>query len=298
MTLWQDITAILNSGTEFGLLNALVVIGLALALRFGNFPDLTIEGTVPVAAATSALLTTLGLSPLSSIAIACLIGAAAGLLTSSLHILTGMSRLLAGIIMMTVLYAVSLHIMGGSNLSLSGLSTFYSCAHSWFGRSAASLVLVIPLAILLVIFLHTEFGLLLRATGENQQLVKKLGRPCTLYLLTTLAISNGLVAISGAMIAQSNGFADVGFGAGTIITAFAALLLGEAIVVPTTVGRQITAAVVGSVVYYTIYAFAIRLGLHPWDLKLASGLFVLVASALSRLLAKKGETTRIGCDPL
>ncbi len=298
METWHDITTVLGSGVEFGFLNALMVLGLALAFRFGNFPDLTIEGTVTISAATSAVLTAAGVPPLASIAAASVVGILAGMLTSALHILTGISRLLSGIIMMTVLYALSLHIMNGSNCPLFGINTFFSNCDSWTERVGLSAVVVVPLSVALVVFLHTEFGLLLRANGENQQLVKKLGRPCWVYLLVTLSLANCLVSVSGSMVAQSNRFADAGLGAGTIITGLAALLLGEAIIVPVTVGRQVLAAIVGSVIYYTIYAAAIRLGLHPWDLKLASGIIVLAAAALSKFFVKKERTKRIGCDPL
>lgn len=286
------------SGLEFGLLNSLMVIGLAVALRFGNFPDLTVEGALSIGAAVSAIAIASGIPVPICILLGGIVGALAGIVTSSLHLLTRMSRLLAGIIVSTALYAVTLHVLNGSNFPLTGFATWYGDSATWYERVLRSAVVLVPILLLLTTFLRTEYGLLLRASGENWSLVKKLGKPCWLYLLTTLAISNGLVGISGALIANYNGFADVGFGIGTIVTGFASLLIGESILVPTTVGRQLGAAVIGAFVYSTLSAFALRLGLNPQDFKLVSAGFVLAAVVLSKITASEQDNHRIGCDPL
>jgi putative ABC transport system permease protein len=298
MSLLHDLISVFSSGLEFGLLNSLMVVGLAIAFRFGNFPDLTIEGTVIMGAAVSGIALVAGLPPFLAILIAVAVCGAAGITTAVLHLATGMSRLLAGIVMMTALYALSLRVMRGSNLPLFDYPTLYAHSFGWVTRCLVSGSIVVPCLIVVVLLLHTEFGLLLRANGENEPLVRKLGKPTWVYLLVTLAISNGLVGASGAMVSQLNRFADVGFGAGTIVTGLAALLIGEAVLVPTSVGRQVCAAVLGSVVYYTIFALALRLGLHPWDLKLASAIFVLAAIVVARCFSSDRANRRIGCDPL
>ena len=298
MNIWQELLSIFSSGLEFGLLNCLMVLGLMIALRFASFPDLTIEGALPIGAAICAVSTLSGIPPLLSIFLGGLAGSLAGSVTASLHLLTGMSRLLAGIIMMTALYAISLRVMQGSNVPLFDVTTWYSEVNGWDGRCLRTIVLVLPITVLLTVFFHTEFGLLLRASAENWNLVKKLGKPCWLYLLVTLAISNGLVGLSGALLTQSNRFADVGFGSGSIITSLAALLLGETILIPTSVGRQIIAAILGSFLYSSIFSLALSLGLHPWDLKLVSACFVLLAILISKRFSGGMETRRIGCDPL
>ncbi len=298
MSLLQQFQDLLLTGVEFGALNALSVLGLMIALRFGGFPDLTIEGTIPLSAAAAALAVTAGMSPFESLCIAVLVGATAGTLTAILHLFTGMSRLMASILMMTALYAVSLRALKGSNLPLFQYLTWFPNDASWIGRFSWTAIIVIPLFVGVILFLYTEFGLLLRATGENWSLVRKLGKPCWLYLVCTLALSNAFIGLSAGLLTHYNRFADVGFGSGSIVTCLAALLLGEAIVLPTSVERQMLAVAVGSIIYYTAVALALRLGLNPWDLKLASGGFVLLAILLSRTYSAENKGLRIGCDPL
>lgn len=290
---------VLLSGFEFGLLNALMVVGIAIAFRFANFPDLTLEGTVSISAAVSAAVTVSGFPPIVAVAIGGMLGALAGSITATLRLATQMSKLLAGIVTMTILYALSLRVMGGSNLPMFGSSTLYVAAHDWFHRNALTLMVVVPCLLLVCLFLHTECGILLRACGENEQLVGKLQKRVWFFTIIALAIANAMTGISGALMAQYNQFADVGFSAGALISSLAALLLGEAVVYPTTVFRQILAAVIGSIVYSTIFSFALKLGLHPWDLRLASALFVLAVIVMSKS-ARTGiqESRRIGSDPL
>lgn len=290
--------AVLASGLEFGLLNALTVLGSAVAFRFAGFPDLTIEGSVLIGAAAAAVAAMAGCSPLVCVAWAAFGGCLAGALTASLVLLTRMSRLLAGILVMTAAYGVCLRLMNGSNLALYQTRTLYAAAGSRPARVAITLGVVVPLAVGLGWFLRTEFGVLLRATGENERLLRRLRRPGGLYLVVSLALANALVAVSGGLVAHYNRVADVGFGAGTIVTALAALLIGEAIVVPSSVPRQILAALVGSIGYYSAYSAALRLGLHPWDLKIASAALLLIVVSATRIWGRKHAERRIGADPL
>jgi putative ABC transport system permease protein len=295
---FRDLFLVISSGVEYGLLNSLLVVGLAIALRFGNFPDLTVEGSLSFGAALCAIGAVNGLPPLVCIMMGAGGGFVAGMLTSTLHLLTRMSRLLASIIVMTALYTVVLRFLHGSNLSIAETITWYSNASGWTLRIFDSLLIVIPAVIILIVFFHTEFGLLLRASGENWNLVQKLGKPCWLYLMVTLAVSNALVGVSGALITQYNGFADIGFGSGIIVTGLASLIIGETILVPTNVGRQFFAAVIGSFIYSILFALALKMGLNPWDFKFASAMFVVIAITISKVATNKEESQRIGCNPL
>ena len=295
----MNIATVLASGIEFGLLNALMVVGIAIALRFVNFPDLTLEGTVCISAATSAYATVHGCPPVLAVCIGAGLGAVAGALTAVLRLGTGMSKLLAGIVTMTILYALSLRVMSGSNLPMFGSSTLYLHAGDWLKRVALTLAVVVPFLVAVSMFLHTECGILLRASGENEQLIVKLQKPAWLFMVAGLAIANALTGTAGALIAQYNQFADAGFGAGSLISSLAALLLGETVLTPTSVNREIVAAIIGSIIYSTIYAFALELGLHPWDLRLASALFILMVLVVAkRADGASPENRRIGSDPL
>jgi putative tryptophan/tyrosine transport system permease protein len=298
LSLSSEIVSVLTSGVEFGLLNGLMVVGLGLALRFGNFPDLTLEGVFSFGASVCAISSIRGANPIVAIALAGLLCGVAGVVTATLHLVTKMSRLLAAIIVMTALFGLSLRVLNGSNLSISGYLTFYQGTSDWLGRSITTLSVVLPAVALLIAFLHTEFGVLLRASGENWHLLRKLGKPCWLYLIVTLAVSSTLVGVSGALTAQYNGFADVGFGSGTIVTGLASLLLGEAILTPTSITRQILACLLGSFVYSALFALIFQLGLNPWDFKIASALFVLFSIAVSKISSSKQDDHRIGCNPL
>lgn len=292
------ITQIFGSGIEFGLLNCLFILGIAFAFRFGNFPDLTVEGSLILGAAVSAISIKNGAPPTISLMIGLLAGMLSGILTVTIHIKTMMSRLLSGIISMTILYALSLRLMQGSNLPLFEHITWFNTNNTWISRIGTISLIVIPIFIILYLFLKTEFGLLLRANAENEELLSKMNRPCVLYLYTSLAISNGLAGLSGALITNYNKFADVGFGQGAIIPGLAALLIGEALIRPKTVLRQVIACLVGAIAYYLVYAIALRIGLHPWDLKLVSALFVIITILISKRVDINRSFIHVGSDPL
>ncbi|MCX7003189.1 MAG: ABC transporter permease, partial [bacterium] len=218
--------------------------------------------------------------------------------------------LLSGILVMTALYSVNLHVMGRSNVPLLSVNTIGSMVEHqalrltggaealvWFGwsvpvRDVAMLgvagVVSGGVALLLYIFLRTNLGTTMRATGSNAQMMRALGVNTGAMIVLGLALSNGLVALSGALLAQYQGFADVQMGIGMVVWGLASVIIGEAIVNTRQLGITIVGAVMGSVLFRLLVAIALRWGLNPNDLKLMTALFVLGALVLPSLLRKLG----------
>jgi len=289
---------LLVTSLQIGLIYAIAVLGLTIAFRISGFPDLTMEGSFTAGAALSAVLITLGANPLLAIFISPSIGILAGTCTALLHVRANVSKLLAGIIMMTVLYTINLRIMGRSNLSLLQYRTVFDWATGDWMKAGISALFALATVILLTFFLRTEFGFCLRAAGENPRVVTASGFSVGMFTLVGLAIANGLIALSGALMSQLQGFSDIGMGTGIIVIAFASLLIGETILAPRTVFRLILAAVLGAWIYNVITAFALRLGIQPSDLKLATGVF-LAAAVVAKNTIRKGKTQEnVGCTTI
>ena len=267
---------------EQGLGYALVALGIALTFRVLSFPDLTVDGSFPLGGAVAARLIVEGVDPaLASFAAAgagCLAGFATGLLNTRLKI----NSLLAGILVMTILYSVNLRIMGRANTPLLTTPTVFTTMESWeISRDVPVIIffLLVALAVKFLMdgFLHTDYGLAMRATGDNEQMIRSLGVNTDTATVLGLGFSNAMVALAGALIAQDQGFSDVGMGIGLIVAGLASIIIGEAMVKPRTVFRLTLAAVLGSILYRFIIALGMRLGLAPTDLKMATGFMVVLA---------------------
>jgi putative ABC transport system permease protein len=270
-----------------GLAYGLVALGVYLTFRVLSFPDLTVDGSFPLGGAVAAILIVAGVNPWLATFAALGAGLAAGLCTSLLNTQLRINALLSGILMMVALYSINLVIMGRANISLLREVTVFDQASQWLGISNSVLVsiifMVIAIIIILVLldwFLHTEIGLALRATGENQQMVRGLGANTDLTTILGVAISNGLVALSGALISQNQGFADAGMGIGMIVMGLASVIIGEAIFRPRSVTAVLLAVVGGTFVYRLFLNLALRLGLPPVDFKLVTAALVVVALAV------------------
>ena len=277
---------------EQGLAYGLVALGIALTFRVLAFPDLTVDGSFPLGGAVCARLIVEGVDP--TLAAACGMGAgfAAGCLTGILNTKLKINSLLAGILMMTILYSVNLRIMGRSNIPLISSPTVFTPMEQMDMDRAIPVVIfffLVVMAIKLIAdyFLHTEYGMALRATGDNEQMIRSLGVDTDKATIFGLGISNALVALSGALIAQDQGFADVGMGIGMIVAGLASIIIGEGLLKPKTVFRLTLAAVLGSVAYRFIIVLGLRLGLAPTDLKLATGLMVVLALGIPSLKGGK-----------
>lgn len=230
---------------ELGLIYGLVAIGVYLTFRILDFPDLTVDGSFPLGAAVSAALLLKGAHPLLATGMAVLAGGLAGLITGFLHVRFKILGLLAGILTMTALYSINLRIMGSPNLALLNEVTLFDNRHI-IGCMAWICALIGGGT---VYFLSTHAGLGLRATGINPKVSKAYGVQVGGMVLLGLAISNGITALAGALFAQSQGFADISMGAGTVIVGLASVIIGETILNTRRLSLAILSCLIGSIVY-------------------------------------------------
>ena len=283
---------------EQGLAYALVALGIALTFRVLSFPDLTVDGSFPLGGAVAARLIFDGFDPITSTMVAIAAGFIAGCLTGIFATKFKINSLLAGILMMTILYSVNLRIMGRANIPLLNRTTIFTPIESWdISRDIPVIILFLIIVavckVLIDVFLHTEYGLGLRATGDNEDMIRALGVNTDKATIFGLGLSNSMVALAGALIAQDQGFSDVGMGIGMIVAGLASIIIGEALIKPHTVVRLTFAAVLGSVVYRFIIALGMRLGLAPTDLKMATGLMVVIALAVPAIRGKREKKLKL-----
>lgn len=271
-----------------GLLYAFVALGVMIPFRLLAFPDLTSEGSFPLGGCLCAALMVAGLNPLAATLLAVCGGMLAGLTTAFVHLRFRINTLLAGILIMTILYSVNLRVLGKSNVALIGMDSVLHWISPAVVTDVKLQIAVLGVLMALVLagllwFLSTEVGLSMRAVGANAVLAPGLGINPWTYILAGLALANGLSAFAGAVAVQLQGFADVHMGFGVLINGLAAVIIGETLIGRGTVARQLAAPVLGAVVYYQLVSLGLALGLKPADLKLATGLFVLATLALPAL---------------
>jgi putative ABC transport system permease protein len=277
---------------EQGLAYGLVALGIVITFRILSFPDLTVDGSFPLGAAVVARLIVEGVPPVYGILLAIIAGFVAGCCTGVLYTKLKINSLLAGILMMTVLYSFNLRIMGKSNIQLLTVDTFLTPLETlpvnrFIPIIAFFLVVSFGVKILTDLFMHTQLGFAMRATGDNEQMIRSLGVNTDNTTILGLGISNAFVALSGALVAQDQGFADVGMGIGMIVAGLASIIIGEALVGKHTVQRMTLAALIGSFLYKEIISIGLRLGLAPTDLKLATGIMVILALGIPALKREK-----------
>ncbi len=283
---------------ELASVYGLAVLAVVIAFRIANFADLTIDGSFTLGGAIGAVALVKGVSPGLSLCMGVLGGAVAGGFTALLHTRIGVNRLLAGIISMTVLYTMNLRLMGRSNMSLSNVTGLFDLLPAGSIRVAGGVLIVLFVALFLYFLLKTELGHFLRAAGENPKVVVRRGYSEEALLLVSLSLANALAGLAGGLVAQQQGFADVGMGTGIVIMSLAALLLGEAVMPPTNVQRLIGAGLLGMFLYQILITIGLRLGLNPWDLKLATGALLIFVLAAKRYLFTHRGISNIGSDPL
>ena len=248
-----------------GLLWALLGLGLYLTFRILNFADMTVEGTFPLGAAVAVANISHGMSPYLATFLALLAGMAAGLVTGLLYTKGKIPILLAGILTMTAIYSINLRIMGGSNISLIGKKTllnneFLENLPQYFNSVVLGIVVVIVITGILIFFLNTDFGLAFIATGDNPSMAKSLGIHTDFMVIIGLMLSNGIVALCGALIAQNNGYADINMGIGTIVIALASIIIGEVAFGELTLNQRLVAVTLGSIIYRLILLAVLQLG--------------------------------------
>lgn len=280
---------------EQGFLFAFLGLGVLITFRFFRFPDLTAEGSYPLGGAVVAVLLVSGWNPFAATLAACLAGAAAGIVTALVHTKLKINNIIAGIVVMTALYTVNLRVMGKANVPLLNTPTVFGDVVSWLNALGLSLpdnaFTTIPIALVflaiaavaLVWFFRTDLGLAVRATGQNEAMILSLGVDVDRTKMVGLALSNGFIALSGALVAQNHGFSDIGMGIGILVTGAAAVLIGEAIFGDRTVAWWVFAAIVGVLIYRLLVALALRVGFEPNDLRFITAVLLLLALAVPRL---------------
>jgi putative ABC transport system permease protein len=273
---------------EIGLVFGLVALGVFLSFRVLQFPDLTVDGSFPLGAAVAATLIVSGWNPYLATVLAALAGALAGLVTAWLNVRLKILHLLASILTMIALYSINLRIMGRPNVALLGDETVLTPLEALPLRSywlAPILFLIVAVAAKLLVdrFLASEIGLAIRATGANPRLSRALGISTDRLILGGMALSNALVALAGALFAQSQGSADISMGVGVIVVGLAAVILGEAILPGRGIALATLGCILGSILYRLAVAFALNadlLGLQAQDLNLLTAILVALAMVL------------------
>jgi len=269
---------------EQGLIYAILALGVYITFKILDFPDMSVDSSFPLGAAVTALMIQGGISPLLTLPVSMAAGALAGTLTGVIHVRFKVRDLLSGIIVMTGLYSVNLHIAGRANVQLFAFNTiFKNPAVSALPAGIQPYAPVIILACLTVLvkllmdaYLATRSGFLLRATGDNPTLVATLAKDAGKVKILGLAIANALVALSGCIMCQYQRYFDISMGTGTLVLAVASVIVGTQLLRGMRFLRATTAVVLGSILYKGCVALALSLGLSPFDLKLVTAALLLI----------------------
>ncbi len=299
---------LLLSSLIIGLIFSLLALGVYISFRIFHFPDITADGSFTFGAAVTVSLLLMDWSPLVATTGGFIAGMGAGFTTGLLHTKFRINGLLSGILVMTALYSINLRVMGRSNVPLSDRETLATqslallqgitgnvnefTVFGWIisvGDVAAfcgALLLVATMGTALYLFLQTDLGTAMRAAGDNPQMIRALGVSDQSLLLLGLAISNGLIAMSGSLLAQYQGFADVQMGIGMVVWGLASVIIGESLVGASRYGVLIAGTFLGSLIFRVMLAIALRWGLNPNDLKLITAVFVFAALVTPGLLKK------------
>jgi len=264
---------------EQGLIFGILAMGVLLTYKVLNEADLSVEGTFPFGAFVFAKFVMMGLSPIISTLIAFLLGTLAGLITCILFIKLKIKPLLAGILTMTMFYSINLRLNGKANIPLFSYDNLFNIGPTLI----ILIILVLAIKILLDTFLKTEKGYLLIATGDNEAFVKSLGINSNKYKVIGFMLANGLIALSGALMAQYQGFADITMGTGVIVIALASIIIGDTVKRKANWFKNTSRAIVGAIIYKIIGGIAIDLGLAPTDLKAISAIIVILFIAYNNL---------------
>ncbi|BCJ88322.1 ABC transporter permease [Effusibacillus dendaii] len=284
---------------EAGVIFALMALGVYMTFRILDFPDLTVDGSFTTGGALAATMIAMGYQPLLATCAALVLGCIVGSVTGLLHTKGKINALLSGILSMIALYSINLRIMGRANVPLLSEDTLITQINTSLSSFLGNYSTLITMAVLTIVvkllldwFLFTEIGLAVRATGDNEKMIRSFGANTDNTKIVGLALSNGLVALSGALWAQYQGFADVNMGIGMIVIGLASVIIGEAIFGHSTIRRATLAVIGGSIVYRIIVALALRVGLDPSDMKLITALIVIVALISPKMIGNWKEKQR------
>jgi len=271
-----------QGAVQLGLIFALLALGIFIAYRILKVPDLTIEGSFAMGAAVSAAFTINGM-PLVGLLVSLFVGASAGLCTGFLQTKMRVQPILAGILVMMASFSVNLYIKDGRpNIPLLREETLFTGLTEWLGHAQAARFLLPAVVLTLVVlalglFFHTRLGLAVRATGDNEAMCRASSINTTFTKLLGLAMGNALASLSGGLIAQYQGFADINMGFGMVVVALASVIIGEAIFGRRTIVWNIMAVICGAIIYRIIWALALSFRIDPANLRALSALIVALA---------------------
>ena len=274
----------LQATIEQSLIFAIMVLGVYISFRILNFPDMTVDGTFPLGAAISAKLLTLGVNPYLTLLVALVAGAVAGAVTGLIHVKLKVKDLLAGILVMTALYSINLRVMGKSNIPLFEEDNIFNTEYSMM---ITIVVLILISKFLLDYLLKTKFGFALKALGDNENLIVSLGLNEEKYKIYGLMIANAFVAFSGAVLAQYQGFADVGMGTGIIVIGLASIIIGDTLFGKRRRLAGTTIVIIGSILYRGVIAVTLSMGMDASDLKLITSVIVIVILLIQKQKDKR-----------
>lgn len=303
---------------ESGLIYAIMALGVYLSFRILDFPDLTVDGSFVTGGAVAAMSIMNGVPPVLATVLGAAAGFMAGCITGLLHTKGRINALLSGILMMTALYSLNLRIMGRPQLSVSQETTLKTQIVSiWektgidsllksmlqgmgvervpatWGIVFVMIIFIIVIKVFIDYFLKTEVGLALRATGNNQRMIRSLSGNTDTFIIIGIGLSNGLVALSGALTMQNGGFVDVGMGIGMIIIGLASVIIGEALFGVKTIARATLAIILGAVIYRIILTLALRVKfLDTGDMKLITAVLVIAALITPKMMQVRREKQR------
>lgn len=308
----------LFSAVESGIIYALMALGVYLSFRILDFPDLTVDGSFVTGGAVAAISIVNGVEPVIATFLALIAGFLAGTITGILNTKGKINPLLAGILMMTALYSINLRIMGKPNVALLNESTIFNQLEGFWGSLGVDeflngllssmgadrvpgtwAVFFVMIIITLVIkfitdyFLKTEVGLALRATGDNERMIRSLSANTDTLTIVGLGISNALVALAGALIAQYGGFTDVNMGIGMIVIGLASVIIGEALFGTKTIARTTLAVIGGAIIYRCVLTLALMASfLETGDMKVITAVIVIFALVTPKMIATWKESNR------
>lgn len=273
---------ILQGTIEQGLVFGLLAMGVYLPFRILDFPDLTVEGSFPLGASVAAVLIINGVNPFVATFFAFIAGVLAGMLTGIINTKLKIAGLLAGILTMTSLYSINLRIMGRSNIPLLRERTILTILEKWglpdrYTALIVFAVIALLVKLLLDYFLYTEIGMAIRAAGDSPTMIESLGGNTDQIKIFGLGLANGLVALSGALTCQYQGFTDVGMGIGMIVIGLASVIIGEVVIRTSRIVFATLGVIVGSIIYRLAIAVALQLGFAPTDLKVVTAVLVILA---------------------
>lgn len=270
-----------------------MVLGIYISMKVFNIPDITTDGSYTLGAVVTAILLTQQLPAFAVLPVCMFAGALAGICTGLIHTKLKVDALLAGILVMTGLYSINLIVLGRSNLPLININGFFQLL-SWFGNDlyrqlVLAAFLVGSIILILIFLLKTDFGIAMRATGNNPVMTKSLGINNDAIKIIGLAIANALTALSGYLVAQYQGFTDINMGIGIVITGLGSVLIGDVLrtwMKINNIGIQLLLVLFGSLCFQLVLAFTLALGIDPNFLKLTTAFFVLLIVALPKVINK------------